>query len=162
MESTNPGFRTLLAAVALTTLAACAMQTPPEVANATSAPLTDSQWRLTRLEREQVQNPPGARQIYFVLQPQNTGVNGFSGCNRMFGRYALEGESLKFDGMGGTRMACVDENVMKVEQRYLAMFAAVARWKISDRELQLLDPAGQELAAFEAQPANSQPGAPGG
>ena len=147
---------------ALAMMAACATRDAPAVANASSAPLLDSQWRLVTLDGQVLANPPGTQQAYFVLQPRNTGVTGFSGCNRMFGRYALERETLKFDAMGGTKMACLDEARMSLEQRYLSMFANVARWKITDRELALLDAAGKSIATFEAQPANSLPAAPAG
>jgi heat shock protein HslJ len=143
-------------------MAACATRDAPAIANASSAPLTDSQWRLLTLDGQTLVNPSGAQQVYFVLQPRNTGVTGFSGCNRMFGRYALEGEALKFDAMGGTKMACLDAARMDLEQRYLDMFARVTRWKITDRELALLDAHGKSVATFEAQPANSPPAAPGG
>ena len=36
-------------------------------------------------------------------------VNGFSGCNRFFGTYNLEGNSLKFDSLGLTRKMCNNE-----------------------------------------------------
>jgi hypothetical protein len=36
-------------------------------------------------------------------------VNGFSGCNRFFGSYALDNEKLEFDPLGSTRILCQDE-----------------------------------------------------
>ncbi len=145
---------------ALALMAACATRDTPTVANAASAPLIDSQWRLSTLDGQMLANPPGAQQVHFALQPRNTGVIGFSGCNRMLGRYALEGETLKFDAMGGTKMACLDEARMTLEQRFVSMFAHVARWKITARELALLDAEGKSIATFEAQPANPLPAAP--
>jgi heat shock protein HslJ len=161
-----------VAYAALALVAACATRgapgpatparNPPAVANASSAPLTDSQWRLLSIEGQTILNPPGAQQVYFLLQPRNTGVAGFTGCNRMFGRYALEGDSLKFDAMGATRMACLVESRLDIEQRFLAMFVRVTAWKITDRVLQLVDAQGKVLAEFEAQQANSQPAVPAG
>ena len=148
---------------ALALMAACATTgAAPAVANASSAPLIDSQWRLLTLEGRTIANPPGQQQVYFVLQPRNTGVVGFSGCNRMFGRYALGGDTLKFDAMGGTKMACLEQARMDLESHYLSMFEKVARWKIVGRELALLDAGGKPVATFEAQPANSLPAAPAG
>ena len=63
-------------------------------------------------------NPAGTREVYFSLQSQNPNVVGFSGCNRMFGHYALAGEQLKFDQIGGTKMFC--DVRMELEQRFLA------------------------------------------
>jgi heat shock protein HslJ len=152
---------------ALAFMAACATRAAPPaaapaVANASSAPLADSQWRLLTLANKAIVNPPGQQQVYFVLQPRNTGVTGFSGCNRMFGRYALDGETLKFDAMGGTKMACTDAARTDLENRFLAMFAEVASWKITDRVLQLVDANGAVIAELEAQPANATPSVPAG
>ena len=66
------------------------------------------------------------------------------------GGYALEGESLKFAQMGGTRMACMDQERMQLEQRYFDMLTRVARWKISGHVLELLDAAGTPIATFAA------------
>ena len=66
----------------------------------------------------------------FLLQRTNTNLVGFAGCNRMFGRYALDGASLKFDGLGGTRMFC--QANMDLEQKFLAMFQNVTGWRIRD------------------------------
>jgi heat shock protein HslJ len=159
-----------IAYAALTIIAACTTRgspaaparDAPAVANASSAPLTDSQWRLLTIEGQTVLNPPGPQQVYFLLQPRNTGVVGFAGCNRMFGRYALEGDSLKFDAMGATKMACLVESRLDLEQRFLSMFVRVTRWKITDRVLQLVDAEGRVIAEFEAQPANAAPSMPAG
>jgi heat shock protein HslJ len=132
-------------------VAGCASWTASEVATASSASLIDTQWKLAQLGEEIVTNPPGARAIHLVLQSQNQRVTGFAGCNLMMGRYVLSGDELKFDDMGGTKMFC--EGRMEIEQRYLAMFDNVARWKITGNTLALLDADGKSVATFEAQPA---------
>jgi heat shock protein HslJ len=113
----------------------------------TTQSLLDTQWRLTMLGDETVENPPGERAIHFLLQASNTSLAGFSGCNRMFGRYALDGPSLKFDGLGGTKMFCQPN--MELEQRFLGMFQNVASWKITGNTLELLDASGQSVATFD-------------
>ncbi|HEY6124120.1 MAG TPA: META domain-containing protein [Steroidobacteraceae bacterium] len=121
--------------------------TPAEPVNqAATQPLLNTPWRLTQLGGEVIDNPPGNAAVNFLLQPSSTNLVGFSGCNRMFGRYALEGSSLKFDGLGGTRMFC--EATMPLEQRFLAMFAQVARWEITGSTLRLLDANGKSAATF--------------
>jgi heat shock protein HslJ len=110
--------------------------------------LLGTHWRLTQLGNEVIDNPAGERAVNFVLQSSSTSLAGFSGCNRMFGRYALEGPSLKFDGLGGTRMFC--EAQMPLEQRFLAMFSQVSGWEISGTTLRLLDASGKTVAAFNS------------
>ena len=91
----------------LTTFAACSLvKPPPVIATAAAVPLLDTHWRLVRLGAELVDNPAGARDAHIVLASANNSVAGNLGCNRMFGRYALENDMLKFDGLGGTKMFC--------------------------------------------------------
>lgn len=150
-------FTLLLCAVAanalLTIGAGCATQgsaaKDTEVATASSVPLVATRWRLTQLGGEIVPNPAGDNTISLQLMAQNARAVGFAGCNRMFGGYALSNDTLRFEQMGATKMACMDNARMQIEQRYLEMFSSVARWKITGNKLELLDAAGQSLATFE-------------
>jgi heat shock protein HslJ len=124
-----------------------ACETSSKIApGASTQSLLDTPWRLTQLGEEVVENPAGERAIHFVLQQANTNLVGFSGCNRMFGRYALDRASLKFDGLGGTRMFC--QVNMAVEQKFLAMFQNVAGWRITGATLQLIDADAKAVATF--------------
>jgi len=123
----------------------CMTSTGPVKAASTQA-LLGTQWRLTQLGDEVIDNPAGERAVNFLLQPSSTNLAGFSGCNRMFGSYALQGSSLKFDDLGGTRMFC--EAQMPLEQRFLAMFAQVSGWEINGSTLRLLDANGKTAATF--------------
>ena len=127
----------------------CATSSKP-VKEAPALPLLNTGWRLTHLGDEVIDNPAGERAVNFLMKPSSTDVVGFSGCNRMFGRYALEGTSLKFDALGGTRMFC--EGRMQIEQRFLTMFSQVARWQIFGASLRLLDGTDKAVATFEAMP----------
>lgn len=133
----------ILGAGILTT--SCMTSAAP-VKEASTLTLLNTQWRLTKLGDEVVDNAAGERAVHFLLQPSNTNVVGFSGCNRMFGQYALDGASLKFNGLGGTRMFC--QGRMELEQKYLAMFGEVAGWKVSGSTLQLLDASAKAVATF--------------
>lgn len=146
-----------LGASALLTIAAgCATQgsaaRSPEVAAASSVPLVATHWRLTQLGGEIVQNPAGANAISLQLMAQNSRATGFAGCNRMFGGYALSNDTLRFEQMGATKMACMENARMQIEQRYLEMFSGVARWAIVGDQLELSDAQGQKLAVFAASP----------
>ena len=133
----------ILGAGILTT--SCTTSSEP-VKEASTLPLLNTPWRLTQLGDEVIENPPGERAVNFLLQPSNTRLVGFGGCNRMFGQYALEGASLKFDGVGGTRMFC--EGHMDLEQRFLAMFGQVVGWRLTGATLQLVDQTDKAIAAF--------------
>lgn len=132
-------------------LGACANNSPPTTPAAdtrSTAQLLNTYWKLTQLGDQVITTPQDAREIHFVLHSENQRVAGFSGCNQMMGAYALNGNELKFDQMGGTLMACTAS--MELEQKFLGMFGAVARWKITGEALTLLDGTGNTLAIFES------------
>lgn len=141
-----------IAALLLTMLAGCSLMTPPPtIKTVTTATLLDTHWRLTRLGTQLVENPVGANAVHISMESQHTSVTGNSGCNRMFGRYALENDMLKFDGLGGTKMFC--EARMDLEQKFTNALMSVMRWKIAGTTLELLDERGTTVATFEASPA---------
>jgi heat shock protein HslJ len=113
-----------------------------------TAQLLNTYWKLTQLGDQVIATPQEAREIHFVMESENPRVHGFSGCNRMMGAYALRGNELKFDQMGGTLMACSAN--MDLEKRFLGMFGGVARWQIQGETLTLLDADGKQLAVFES------------
>lgn len=140
--------------IGLTIIAGCQMapreSSHGQVAAASSVPLVETNWRLTLLGDEAVDNPPGERAINLQLQAQNPRIVGFAGCNRMFGGYLLNGETLKFDQIGATKMACMDEKRMKLEQRYFDVLSRVSQWKITGKTLELRDGDGKPQAQFAA------------
>jgi heat shock protein HslJ len=72
-------------------------------------------------------------------------VAGSGGCNRFFGNYEQNGESLSFSPLGATRMAC-PTGIMKIEHGFFAMLGAVRKAKLEASTLVLIDAAGKELA----------------
>ena len=53
-------------------------------------------------------------------------AGGQSFCNHYFSVYTLDGDALRFDGIGGTEMACEPE-IMAAETAYVTALAAVTR-----------------------------------
>jgi heat shock protein HslJ len=72
-------------------------------------------------------------------------VAGSGGCNRFFGGYEQDGESLSFSPLGATRMAC-PPGIMKIEQDFFDMLGAVRKARVEASTLVLIDAAGKELA----------------
>jgi len=131
------------------TLAACSLVNPPPVvAAAAFVPLLDTHWRLVQLGGERVDNPAGERDAHIMLASASNSVSGDSGCNRLFGHYALENEMLKFDGLGGTKMFC--EARMQLEQAFTNALMSTLAGKITGRSLELMDETGKAVATFEA------------
>lgn len=139
------------ALLGLTTLTGCQVAKREGIVTASAVPLVNTNWRLTQLGGELVDNPAGERAVNLQLQQQNARATGFAGCNRMFGGYLLSNDTLKFDQLGSTKMACLDENRMKLEQRFFTALSQVARWKISGSTLELLGADGAKVATFAAE-----------
>jgi heat shock protein HslJ len=139
----------LLCALVLTTLAACSLvRPPPALARASAVPLLDTHWRLSQIGGEVIDNPVGERAVSVSLTASNSAVTGNSGCNRMSGRYALEGDMLKFDALVATKMYC--ESRMQLEQSFTNALLSVIRWRITGQTLELFDETGKPVATFTA------------
>jgi|SRR5882672_5763842 len=138
----------LVGCLSLATLPGCTTPAAKEAVRFPAMPLVDTHWRLAQLGDEVIDNPPGERDVHIVLQSKDPTVTGNAGCNSMFGAYALNGDSIRFDQMGGTRMFC--QGRMNLEQKFLAIFATITRWKIVGQTLQLFDSSGAVVATFEA------------
>jgi heat shock protein HslJ len=115
--------------------------------------LRGTNWRLVAVGDKPVADKPltasdSARAAHIILQTDSKQVTGSGGCNRLFGVYELNGEALRFSGVGSTRMAC--KNGMDTETAFLPVLLRVKRWKVAGQQLELSDSAGVVLARFEA------------
>lgn len=76
-------------------------------------------------------------------------VAGSGGCNRYRTAVRIEGETLRFDIVAGTRMMCPPA-LMSQEQTFYEVLGAARRWSVIDGKLRLLDQLGATLAVFGA------------
>lgn len=112
------------------------------------AALHNTYWKLVALGGVPVAVAAGPqREPHLVLQPGRR-VGGSSGCNRLAGGYAVEGDRLRFTQLAGTRMACAQGAAL--ERDFLAALERSARWRIAGPWLELAGDDGQPLALFEA------------
>lgn len=81
---------------------------------------------------------------------QDGQLSGTTGCNRYFGSYQLDGQSLTFTPMGSTMMAC-PEPQMAQEAAFIAALSSVASYTIVGDQLQLTNAEGAEVLVFEPQ-----------
>jgi heat shock protein HslJ len=70
------------------------------------------------------------------LDPETAAMQGASSCNKLFGKYYAEGDSVSFTGMGSTKMYC--EGKMDTEKDYMQALQAVNKFKIKGSTIQLL------------------------
>lgn len=114
------------------------------------APLEYTSWKLVRLGRSPVDPAAAPQEPHLILQPGRQALAGSGGCNRLVGRYAVDGEHLTLGPLAGTRMAC--PRGMALEQGFLDALSKVDRWRVAGERLELFDAAGASLALFEARP----------
>ena len=100
---------------------------------AQGADLGAKHWQLTYLNGKAV----GQTKAYMEIDPPAGRFNGNAGCNRMFGSVKIDGRSVAFSGVGMTRMACIDSNVMKLEGDFAKALEQATRYRVSGSELSI-------------------------
>ena len=113
--------------------------------------LRGTYWKLVALGATPITAADTAREPHIILQADTTRVSGSGGCNRMFGGYQLNGDSLTFSAIASTKMAC--PSGMETETAFLPALQRVARWRITGQQLELSDSAGAVVARFATKPA---------
>lgn len=109
--------------------------------------ITEKYWKLIELNGKAVKVTPGQqREAYMILKDQENRVNGNGGCNSFFGTYELNGNSIRFKGIGATRMACQD---METETELFQILEQVDNFTLKDDTLSLNKGRMAPLAKFE-------------
>lgn len=109
--------------------------------------LRGTKWMLIELDGEPVA-PSSTNPAYLMLDPEGWNYSGSSGCNRVTGRFQLDGNSLQLLGGAMTMMAC-PEPLMKQEQEFNKALTATGSCVLTGAVLELL--AGKKvLARFSA------------
>jgi putative lipoprotein len=130
-------------------LAVCTgCSTIPGSAGPSPVSLENRDWRLVEIAGKEVLTQPGRQAPYFRLVSADGRVVGYGGCNRFFGSYKLDGDSLSFSALGSTRMACLGETD-RLEQTFFAALGSARRFKLSGDVLELSGDTGL-LARFRA------------
>ena len=107
------------------------------------AQLTANEWQLKEMTTTNGKTTLPQRVPTLMLTDTNT-MYGFSGCNRFFGRYTIEGNTIKLEPGGSTMMACPD---MEIEDAILKAMGNVKGVKAgqSENEMLLVDADGNVL-----------------
>src|SRR5690606_42075040 len=84
------------------------------------------------------QGETGNRESTLEFLPEGR-LAGRAGCNRYGGPVEIEGSHVQFGALMATKMAC---GLMEQESRFLAALAEVRSYRIEDKQLVLVDEAG--------------------
>lgn len=105
--------------------------------SATSA-LVGPRWRLVELEGQPSLAGGGTREPHLIFSRDSVDrVAGATGCNSMGGRYEADGERIRFSELFSTKMACVEEERMRQETRFVRVLERADRYSISEDTLSL-------------------------
>ena len=70
------------------------------------------------------------------LDPETAAMQGSSSCNKLFGTYYAEGDTVSFTGIGSTKMYC--EGKMDTEKDFMQALQAANKFKLNGNKVTLL------------------------
>ncbi|MGE5334702.1 MAG: META domain-containing protein [Nitrososphaerota archaeon] len=112
--------------------------------------LTSHSWTLTRLVVDGKEQPLAqGRSLTLRFQERDHTVSGFSGCNSYGGSYTISGDSLRFDHMQTTVMACANADVMGLEAAYMRALDGVESYHLDGATLSLSGDSGHVQMSFQ-------------
>ena len=135
-----------LVALALLIVGACAKSSSPgdETASASGSvsattALVGPRWRLVELEGQPSLAGGGAREPHLIFSRTDGAdrVGGATGCNSMGGKYQIDGDRIRFAEIFSTKMACVEEDRMRQETRFVGALGRADGYAISGDTLVL-------------------------
>lgn len=102
-------------------------------------------WVLTQLDNKRVEMPAGKENPYLEIDSLAENVNGYAGCNRMFGPVRIWGDSVLFSGLAATRMYCTE--TQHIEDAFLKALDQARTFVLKGDQLTLRN--GADLAVFQ-------------
>jgi len=107
----------------------------PEVKTGFSEKKLQQNWVLTKIDGKDI-NIEEPRTIPGMTIDSDLKVSGFSGCNRFFGQAEVsEGNKFRVSAMGSTKMACIQDDLAKIES---LMGKSLQKWNNAALENNIL------------------------
>ncbi|MCB0770589.1 MAG: META domain-containing protein [Flavobacteriales bacterium] len=108
--------------------------------------LVGSKWLLRSLGGNAITMPEGSDTPWVRLDQEGSKLEGFSGCNSLFGGFELDGDKIQFPNIGGTKKYC--QEVQSTETAFLSALRSTDGFKMDGNALKLLS-GDREVAALE-------------
>ena len=96
--------RTAFIFLAFIMVQACTMKPATPIVD--DETIVDAYWMLLSLEGEKVPVPKDNRMAYIRLQERENDIIGYTGCNKISGKYKLTEPALQFSKLTSTKMSC--------------------------------------------------------
>ena len=111
----------------------------PDASMTGASSLVGPRWRLVELEGQPSIAGGGAREPHLTFSRRDTvaRVGGATGCNSMGGTYKADGARIRFSELFSTKMACVEEDRMRQEARFVKALETADRYAINGDTLVL-------------------------
>lgn len=141
--------------IALLAVVGCAAIPPPALPTVMPAPpentgdsLIGTQWQLVSYGMTGAPTPVGAEVTITLYFNADGDTGGLGGCNRYGARYQVQDNTLSFSRIVRTQIACADEQVMQLEQQYLAALPEAGRFELSADQLAIWYDDGSSVLNF--------------
>ena len=109
-------------------------------------PLAGKYWKLTELMGKAVTTNGQANEPHLLFSKEDHSVSGSGGCNRLSGRYELNGPGIKFSQIAATRMFC--RETMNMETEFLRILNETDNYSLKGDTLSLNKARMAPLARF--------------
>lgn len=117
----------------------CNEKTVKAVGNGTSmtkaASLLESKWVLQTVENNVVKMPESTEKPWVKLAKEGSKVEGFGGCNNLFGGFELNGDAIKFPNLASTKKYC--EKTQPTENAFMSALRNTDHFKLDGSTLKL-------------------------
>ncbi len=124
-----------------------AQEAQPSPAGPLESELHGRRWLLERVEGREISGSPRP----FITFTSDGKVTGNAGCNQFGGQAQVSGNSIRLGPLIATRRACVDQERMNIEQRFLEALERAHSWRVDRDRLVLLNQEGTAILRFERQ-----------
>ncbi|MEO8153168.1 MAG: META domain-containing protein [Rhizobacter sp.] len=132
----EPFFLRVMAICLIAVLSPAPAAAPP-AASASNVTLRDTRWVVQTLDGGPLPAAAKASDVHLVLHASTQHLSGFTGCNRLRGRYTQSGTRLALSAASSSRIAC-SPALMQQEQRLLDVLTAADAYRIEGPVLSLM------------------------
>jgi len=98
-------------------------------------PLRNTYWKLMQIDGRPVEVQTDQREPHIILDLREMSFKGYGGCNQLFGSFEIDGDTLRFGPIAGTKRYCTE--TMDLESAFLQALGTVTRFEISSGTLTL-------------------------
>ena len=110
--------------------------------------ILDTKWRLTTVKGGKVSVPEVSEMPWVMLLKEGDKMEGFGGCNSLFGDYAVDGDRIKFSNLGSTKKFC--EATQATETAFMAVLRGSSQFQLEGDLMKLMTD-GTEVATLTKQ-----------